>query len=268
MYSRETQSASALFDAIAKENRQGLSSSASQAVAAGRMLIDIQCRIASYFVPFWLPSVSPILWKKGRKELRPLLFGTFHRSIFSSYAILRLTSDGLFGPARAILRSIFESLMIAKFSDISENPTVMMKWHNTETIYFTNSVLKKIITPDPQPFVLMWNRLCDLSHATRYAGQFSMLVEDHPGEQMFTLAVLNALLECNYHLLNSLLITPDVSHMVKFCCTRATPKLERSHDIPELRKTAHRQFKENRAFLDSELIGFMAAYKRKWNVKP
>jgi hypothetical protein len=157
--------------------------------------------------------------------------------------------------------------MIAKFSDISENTTVMIKWHNTETIYFTNSVLKKIVTPDPQPFVLMWNTLCDLSHATRYAGQFSMRAEDHPGAQLFNLAVLNTLLECNYHLLNTQLIAPDVSYMVKFYSTRITPKPERNYDIPELRKRAHRQFKENRAFLDSELIGLVAAYKRKWTVK-
>lgn len=264
MYSRETESATALLDVLVQQNKERLSPATNKAVTGGRQLIDIQCKIASYFVGFWSSSAIPL--KKGHKELRPLLFATFHKNLFSSYAILILTVNGLYGPARAILRSIFESLMIAKFSDISEDHRVMQRWDAMETIYFTNSVLKKIANPNPILFADMWNLLCDFSHATRSAGQISINFEDTT-EQGFNLAVLNALLECNYHLLNSLLITPELSYMVKFYCTCPMPKTARDYNIPELRKNAHRQFSENRSFLGPESIKLITAYKRKWTIK-
>lgn len=258
MYSRETESATALFGVLAKQNKENLLSQANKAVSGARLLIDIQCKIASYFVGLWS---SPVLtYRKGHSELYPLLFSTFHKNIFSSYAILVLTEDGLYGPARAILRNVFESLMIAKFSDTSENPEVMIKWDSMETVYFTNSVLKKIVSPDPCPFADMWNLLCNFTHATRSSGQVSMNPEFNPDHHGFNLAVLNALLECNYHLLNSLLITPEFAYMAKLYS-------KRSYDVPELRKNAHQQFAENRSFLGSESKKLINSYKKKWTVK-
>jgi hypothetical protein len=265
MYSRDTESATALFDALAEQNREKLSPTANEAFAGARRLIDIQCKIASYFVGFWTSPRGLIKISHG--EPNTLLFATFHKNIFTSYAILVLTVKGLYGPARASLRTIFESLMIAKFSDTSENPTVLHRWEQLDTIYFTNSVLKKIVSPHHQPFTDMWKLLCDFSHATCVAGQFSMEIEEASEQPDFNLAVLNALLECNYHLLNSLLITPELSYMVKFHYSRMAAKTKRGYEISELRKGAHRQFTENRAFLGAESIRLITAYKRKWTLR-
>jgi hypothetical protein len=262
MYNWETKSATALLDSLVEQNKKKFSPPANKAIIAVRRLIDIQCKIASYFIAFWNSPAAP--FRKGHKELINLLFSSFHKNIYSSYATLVLTSMALYGPSRPILRGIFESLMIAKFCHTSENPKVLQRWHEIETIYFTNSVLKKIVSPDPQPFTKLWNLLCETSHTTRTAGQISMNTEEDFDEAFYNLAILTTLLECNYHLLNSVLITPELSYMVKFYTTRFALKKKRGYKIPELRKSAHRQFAENRSFLGPESIRVITAYKRKW----
>jgi hypothetical protein len=262
MYNWDTKSATALLDALVEQNRQKFSSDTNKSIIGARRLIDIQCKIASYFMPFWMSPVGPS--RRGLKELNPLLLSTFHKNIYSFYASLVLTGMALYGPSRPILRGIFETLMIAKFCHTSEDLKVLQRWHEIETIYFTNSVLKKIVVPDPQPFTELWNLLCETSHATRTAGQISMNTTEDFEESFNNLGILNALLECNYHLLNSVLITPELSYMVKFYNTRFALKKKRDYKISELRKSAHRQFAENRAFLGSESIRVITAYKRKW----
>jgi hypothetical protein len=265
MYRPETESATALFDVLAEQNKAKLSLHTDKSVAAARQLIDIQSRITSHFISLLVYPALP--WRKGHKELNALLLNAFHNNLFSSYAVLLLTVSGLYGPARPILRAIFECLMIAKFSAVSENTAVMQRWHNRETVYFSKCVLKKIVIPDPEAFSDMWNLLCDFSHASRYYGQVSIELDEVDSEQQsLNLAILNALLECNYHLLNSLLITSEIAYMAKFYITGVVPA-KRSYDIPELRKKAHCQFSENRTFLGSESIKLIAAYKRKWVVK-
>jgi hypothetical protein len=262
MYNRDTKSATALLDTLVEQNKEKFSSDTNKSILGARRLIDIQCKIASYFMPFW---TSPGWYAiKGREGLNPLLLTSFHKNIYSSYATLVLTAMGLYGPSRPILRGIFETLMIAKFCHTSEDVKVLQRWHEIETIYFTNSVLKKIVVPDPQPFTELWNLLCETSHATRTAGQISMNTEEDFQESFNSLAILNALLECNYHLLNSVLITPAFSYMVRFYNTRFALKKKRGYKIPELRKSAHRQFVENRSFLGRESIRVITAYKRKW----
>jgi|GEM_PF-1558266 len=262
MYNWDTKSATALLDNLVEQNKEKFSSDTNKSIIGVRRLIDIQCKIASYFMPFWMSPVGPL--RKGREELNALLFSSFHKNIYSFYATLVLTAMALYGPSRPILRGIFETLMIAKFCHTSEDPKVLQRWHEIETIYFTNSVLKKIVIPDPHPFTELWNLLCETSHTTRTAGQISMNTEEDFQQSFNNLAILNALLECNYHLLNSVLITPELSYMVKFYNTRFALKKKRGYKIPELRKSAHRQFAGNRVFLGPESIRVITAYKRKW----
>jgi hypothetical protein len=262
MYNWDTKSATALLDSLVKQNKKDFSYPANKAIIAVRRLIDIECKIASYFFPLWGSPVDRL--REGQKERNTLLLSSFHKNIYSSYATLVLTAMALYGPSRPILRGIFESLIIAKFCHASEDPKVLQRWHEIETIYFTNSVLKKIVSPDPQPFTELWNLLCETSHATRTAGQISMNTQEDFQQSFNNLAILNALLECNYHLLNSVLITRELSYVVKFYNTRFALKKKRGYKIPELRKSAHHQFAENRAFLGPESIRVITAYKRKW----
>lgn len=266
MYSPNTVSLASKFDEVAKKNTEFFSRKAQKPIDGIRELLDVQCRIASNFVGWWLTPGMPL--RKGHKELMPLLFSLFHRNFFTFYSALMLTVSGFYESARPLLRCIFESLMISKFCHICDDDRVMKKWDSGETIYFANSILKKISYPDTRPFYEFWGIICEHSHATKTSVQISLELqsEDELGSVGSNLCLLNVLLECNYHLLTTHLITPELAYMDKIYSTRATPKI-RDYETPGLRKRAHVQFKKNRAFLTPESIRLISAYKRKWVIK-
>lgn len=265
MYKPEITSTVGFFNKLAKENYAVLFDKEKDKIESAEKLIDIQCEIASYFVGWWSSEVMSI--RKGQRELHPLLFSAFHKNIFNIYAALKLTTSGFYGPARPLMRNVFEYLMISKFSNISNDSQVMKRWYEGETVYFTNSIIKKILVPDPKPFAEFWSIICGFTHATRTATQVSIDINElYVYKDIFiNIAVLNALLECNYHLLNTHLITSEYEYMAKFYCKKyKSPRPE--YKIPELRKAAHDIFRKNRYFLGRESIKLISAYKRKWKV--
>jgi hypothetical protein len=116
------------------------------------------------------------------------------------------------------MRNVFEWLMTSKFSSISEDFSIIEKWHNDETIYFSNSILKKIKQPAFKLFYDFWSLLCEYSHATRISMQVLLNLEkaEDYDDIFFNLRIVNFLLECNYHLLNTHLITPEYDYLGKF----------------------------------------------------
>ena len=264
MYSPNTISLASKFDELVKKNTEYFSSKAQEHIQGSRELLDVQCRIASRFVGWWL-ATDFMGNRKGYKELMHLLFSLLHRNFFTFYSALMLTVSGFYESARPLLRYIFESLMISKFCHICDDDRVIKKWDYGETIYFANSILKKITYPDARPFYEFWSLICEHSHATKASLQLSLELEseDELKNVAANLALLNALLECNYHLLNTHLISPKLAYMDKFYSTSITPKL-RDYETPGLRKRAHVQFNKNRAFLGTKSIKLITAYKRKW----
>ena len=265
MYDRKTDSLIKKFDNLSQQNIKSISTKYIRQIQGIEKLIEIQSKIASYFVGLWN---APGMAIKSHRELLPMLFISFHKNFFSFYSAYKLTTQGLFGPARPLMRNIFEALMISKFCYLSDNPTVLKKWDSGQIVYFSNSILKKIINPSPKPFYDFWGIICDQSHATKSAMQFTLelIEEDELSNVLGNFAVLAALLECNYHLLNSLLITPELYNMAKYYISRYSFK-ENKFMIPELRKTAHKEFKKNRGYLSSEAISLIWAYRRKWDIK-
>ena len=175
MYSPSTISLTSKFDELAKKNTEFFSLKAQEPIHGIRELLDVQCRIASYIVGWWLaPGMEH---RKGHKELMPLLFSLFHRNFFTFYSALMLTVSGFYEPARPLLRCIFECLMISKFCHICDDDLVMKKWDSGETIYFANSILKKITYPDTRPFYEFWGLICEHSHATKASAQVSLELE-------------------------------------------------------------------------------------------
>jgi hypothetical protein len=266
MYS--TNSTVELFDKKARENTVEITKRLANHIASAEKLIDIQCNIASYFMGWW-SSNTPFAHSGHSAEIYPLLISSFHKNIFSLFSALRLSSCGLYGADRSLMRNIFEWLMISKFSAISDNPSVMKKWHNEETIYFSNSVLKKIKVPSPEEFFTFWSIACEYSHATRSSLQISLDIDDEENfkDIKINVAVINALLECNYHLLNTHLITSEYEYMGKFYYGPRFSKRPK-YKVPELRKAAHSIFKSNRKFLGAGSVKLISAYKRKWVLSP
>lgn len=265
VYSFERKSAVEYFDRKIEENAVVIKKILAEKIINAEKLIDIQCKIASYFTGWW--CYKPLRRYKGHQVLSPLLFSAFHKNIFSFYSVLRLSSCGLYGPARPLLRNIFEWLMVSKYSSISENTSILEKWNNEETIYFSNSILKKIKNPDSKPFSYFWSLVCDYSHSTRMAMQVSLDIgnEDNFIDITSNIAIVNALIECNYHLLNTHLITSEYEYMGKFYYDRQGSPLP-EYEVPQLRKQAHALFKKNREFLSTESVKLITAYKRKWKL--
>ncbi len=266
MYSKDTVSLSSKFDDLSQKNTDFFSIINQDSIAGIRELLDIECKIASRFIGWWLSPRMPL--RKGHDELMPLMFSLFHRNYFNIYSAMKLTLSGFYESARPLLRCTFESLMISKFCHICEDDRVMKKWDSGQTVYFSNAILKKIESPDTKSFHDFWTLICEHSHATKNSMQVSIELKskDEQDNVAENLAMLNALLECNYHLLNSHLINPELAYMDKFYSTRVKPKI-REYDTPALKERAHIQFKKNRAFLGTESIKLIAAYKRKWIIK-
>lgn len=248
------------FNDLIKINERLISEHEKDQINGIENLVNIQYETASYFFGFWLHRKMPL--RKGHKELMPLLFSLFYRNFVSYFSALKLTVNGLYMPARPLLRNIFESLMIAKFCNINDDVRVMKKWNLGETVYFVNSILKKITIPNPMPFYDFWGHICEYTHATKSSLQILLEFEKEENIDGVSenLAMINTLLECNYHLLNTHLITPRLGYMAKLYTAM-------DYRIPELRKEAHSQFKRNRKYLGSESIKLISAYKRKWQIR-
>lgn len=268
MYNFETRSAVELLNRQIKENKTALLKSIEKPMVSAEKMIDIQCKIASHFVGWWVSGM--FLRQYKYKDLHSLLFAAFNKNILLSFSVLKLNSSGMYGPARPLIRNIFEWLMISKFGSISDNPSIIEKWMNEETIYFSNSVLKKIKIPSPKPFYDFWNIICEFSHATRSNMQVFFCIDDEYGKNQVlgNLAIINTLLECNYHLLNTHLITSEFEYMGRFYYNRRwSPPIKNmptKYKVPDLRKAAHSIFKGNRSFLGPESKKLITAYKRKW----
>jgi hypothetical protein len=110
MYSKDTVSLSSKFDDLSQKNTDLFSRVNQDSIAGIRELLDIQCKIASKFIGWWLSPRMPV--RKGRDELMPLMFSLFHRNFFNVYSAMKLTLSGFYESARPILRCTFESLMI------------------------------------------------------------------------------------------------------------------------------------------------------------
>ena len=123
--------------------------------------------------------------------------------------------DGLYGSSLALLRSVYEALMIAKFASLRQSDNLISKWIAGETIYFSNTILKKIIAPELKELKVLWESLCQVSHATIYSYQVVTRFEEIEDEISGNLAILSMLLGCNFHLINKHYITTSMVYLAK-----------------------------------------------------
>ena len=92
---------------------------------------------------------------------------------------------------------------------------MLNKWKDGDIIYLTNRVLKRIQSPDTKAFSEFWDLLSSYVHATIYAQQIHLNVMAAPDEVPLNLIYLRILVECQYHLVNSHLITPSMKYYIK-----------------------------------------------------
>lgn len=203
-----------------------------------------------------------LIWNPHFASLNPrypILFSTFHKNLFTFYSAYELTKKGLFGPARPLLRYSFESLMISKFCSLSKDENLFDRWEKGETIYFSNSILKKIVKPDVDVFKEFWKMMCQFSHATIYAQQVIMNWEENQGEILSNLVFLKILLECQYHLLTSHIVTSSMQYYAEVYSDIDQLKKKKS-EIREL-------FKESKKSMLPIPKKIISSYKNTWTIK-
>lgn len=170
-------------------------------------ILNADYAIASYYIPIMLnPNIAE------SHPRRDILFSAYHRNLFALYTSMQLTNTGFFGPARSILRHVFESLVIAKFCSLSKSNDVYSRWQKGQAVYFTNSILNKIKKPTPTILKEYWGILSDFVHASIYAQQVSLGWDHLYPNIQFNWDLILALAECRYHLLVSHLVTPSVRY--------------------------------------------------------
>lgn len=168
-------------------------------------IMDNSYRLKSYHL--WLFQNSHLTELPKNSTV---ILAAIHKNFFLLHSALNLTRRGMYGPARTLLRQSFEFLVIAKFCSISEDSRIYGLWENGETIYFTRGVLNKIVKPEISELKDFWSLLSEFSHSTSSSQQTVIEWSGSETEIYLTLTFVHALVECQYHLLNSILITRNI----------------------------------------------------------
>lgn len=170
-----------------------------------KKIMDNTYNLSSHHI--WLFDTPHLVELPKNKSV---IFAAIHKNFFVLHSALNLTRSGLFGPARTLLRHVFEYLVVAKFCAVSEDDRVFERWDSGDTVYFTNGVLKKITKPDNTELKDFWHLMCQYSHSTNSSQQVSIEWNGSEDDIYVTLCFIRAMLECQYHLLNSVLITKSM----------------------------------------------------------
>lgn len=258
LYDLDGQELTAYLRKSRDENNRIVSIQFSDTLIRIDTIFNIQHKIAN---PFFKALVVQQYMYEELSGIQKLLFSTYHKNIFSLFAAFELTKAGLHGPAKASLRHAFEALMIAKLCSLTLNKNLLSRWIEGKHISLGRDVLRNIQVPDTEPFWKLWGILSDYTHATIHAQQVTLQAQHELKQIKLNLVLLQVLLECNYHLLNSHFATARLNHYVA-----TYGDLDKS-TMPTLRKQARLVFRETGADMSKESIRLIAAYKRRWLVQ-
>jgi hypothetical protein len=177
------------------------------------------------------------------------------------YSALILTIEGLPGSGLALLRSVYEALMIAKFASLRQSDNLISKWSAGETIYFSNAILKKIVTPELTELRNFWGVLCQVSHSTIYSYQITTKFEEIENEISTNLAILAMLLGCNFHLINKHYVTDSMVYFAKAYHSQEG-EFQRRRDAAKISTQAVTQF------ISKQGKRVIKEYARAWQLAP
>ena len=223
-------------------------------------------RIFSEILDTMYSIVSEFAWAIKNPHIADLnaantvLFSAVHKNFIALHASLKLTSVGLYGPARSIFRHTYEALLIAKFCSVSADTLIYEKWKEGDIVRLANGVLKKIKHPDTEFLFEFWGLMSEYSHATIYSQQISLNIENKPNEVPLNFVYLSILLECLYHLINRHLIT---SSMIYY-----TRRYRRGADtLASLKKKMRMLLEESRAGLPVTPKKIIRSYCAEWQLR-
>lgn len=259
MYKFDDQPFINLITELKAISRENIETELSNKTSIIENIFNLDYAIASpYILTFLNPNIGT---PPPRNEI---LLSAYHRNWFALYASFELTCNGLFGPARSILRHAFESMIIAKFSSLSNNDAIYRKWKDGDTIYFSNNILKKIKKPDSNIFFEFWQTLSSFVHATIHSQQMSFDGDHLSGNIQFNFDLILVLLEWHYHLLTSHIITPSIRWATDYTLTQLGEA--RIKNLRQLKRDIRSAFKNGRSDMPDFMKRAIRDYKLMWEI--
>ena len=179
--------------------------------------IDLLMNLYFYQIGAMYASHAFFSFNAASEDVNVALTSCFVTGLQSLYTSFYLTNIGLYHPAKMNLRYSFEALFIAKFISLNRSADLFDKWIDGLTTNLTSSVFDKISKPNVSVFKYFWKELNKFSHATKYVKQETLNLpeEDAKNEITFNYQLIDSLLECYYHLLNSHVILSPARYVVE-----------------------------------------------------
>lgn len=207
-YDHSGRSMSADLAKVRQVNRRQCQERFAVQIALNRRILDCQHALAGEYI--WM--IDTILGVSANRAVS-LMAAVLHKNFFLLHAAHGLTRDGLFGPARTLLRPCFEGLAIAKYSAVAEDGGLLTRWTGGQQINVSVDVFSRLRTPDVSPLSQFWRVLCRYAHATVYSQQARAdFSEGNLGENFGLEAML---LHMNAHMLARHLLTSNLDYYAK-----------------------------------------------------
>lgn len=163
--------------------------------------------VASQFIPLeWLEPYANV------NEVHRLLTPCFHKSLLSLYVAQSLTFEGLYGPARPLMRQAFEFLVIGKFCSVHPTSEVFDKWIDQMDVYLASAVLKRVAKPELTEISQLWSRLSKWTHSTSESVQINVSLADSREDIELNAGLIGVLIRFADHLLRSHIATPSLKY--------------------------------------------------------
>lgn len=187
-----------------------------------------------------------------------IILSAIYKNFYIFYSSLELLKKGFFGSSRVLLRQSFEFLILGKFCAITNNHKVFENWQDGKTVYFSNEVLKKISKPNTNEIKQFWIVLCKYAHSTSASQQINLNWDDNKKDINLTFSFIILLLDCHYHLLNSILLPNAIKSFINY------------HDydgkIKKCRYEINEIFKHRRKIYGEGTKRLVKDYKSTWEI--
>lgn len=102
-------------------------------------------------------------------DTMPLLHSSYLKNLTTFISILELIEKNLWGPARMLIRNLFESLLLSKYCFITKNQKLFERWDSGDHINITFEVINKI--QDNKELIEFKNTLNKYTHFSVYSNQ-------------------------------------------------------------------------------------------------
>jgi hypothetical protein len=217
-----------------------------------KSIFDAQQKIFKLY--FWMTQAD---FHKNSLS-KKILCAAHLKNMNTIFSNIELTSYGLYGSSRILLRQIFEFLIIAKYSSLTHDEKFIEHWQNGGQIGIGKQVFQKIKIKEFEKIGKFWKILCDFNHATSLSNQIGLKYKYVKDEIVGDFAIILILLNCNYHMLTQHIIDTRMKYYGSYYFST-----DNKNDIIKCRNL----MKSSRNFISNEGIAIIRFYISKWDFK-